>query len=56
LLRFVPDSAAQHPFNSANNINGINADTNRDGRIIEAHTLNDSAITGIQGSLRTKSD
>ena len=48
LLRFVSDSAAQHPFNSANNINGIEADANRDGKIIEAHTLNNPALTAIQ--------
>jgi hypothetical protein len=48
LLRFIPDSAAQHPFNPANNINNIDADTNRDGTIIEAHTLNNSAVTAIQ--------
>ena len=48
LLRFIPHSAAQHPFHPANNINGIDADTNRDGAIIEAHTLNTAAVTAIQ--------
>jgi hypothetical protein len=54
LLRFIPDSAAQHPFDPANNINGINADTNRDGSMIEAHTLNDSAVTAIQEAYARK--
>ena len=48
LLRFVADSAAQHPFNQANNISGIDADANRDGTIIEAHTLNNPAVIAIQ--------
>ena len=48
LLRFVPNSAAQHPFNSANNINGINADRDRNGTITEVHTLNNPAVTAIQ--------
>jgi hypothetical protein len=48
LLRFVANSAAQHPFDGANNINGINADVNRDGTIIEAHSLANPAITAIQ--------
>lgn len=48
LLRFIPDSAAQHPLHPGNNINGINADTSRDGTIVEAHTLNNSAVTAIQ--------
>ena len=48
LLRFIPGSAAQHPFHPTNNVNDINADTNDDGVIIEAHTLNNSAVTAIQ--------
>jgi hypothetical protein len=37
-----------HPFNVANNVNGIDGDPNRDGRGLEAHTLQISAITRIQ--------
>jgi hypothetical protein len=48
LLRFVENSAAQHPFDGSNNINEINADVNRDETIIEAHTLANPAITAIQ--------
>jgi uncharacterized protein DUF6298 len=48
LLRFVPDSARQHPFHAANNINGIAADPDRNGKMIEAHTLANPAVTAIQ--------
>ena len=48
LLRFVPNSAAQHPLSSANNINGIDADTNQDGSVTEAHTSKNAAVTAIQ--------
>jgi len=37
-----------HPFNSANNINGINGDPNNDGQGLEIHTLQVPAITAIQ--------
>ena len=37
-----------HPFNSANNINGINGDTNGDGRGAETQTLSISAVTASQ--------
>jgi hypothetical protein len=37
-----------HPFNAANNVNGINVDRNRDGLCTEAHTLADRDITAIQ--------
>ncbi|HKY09588.1 MAG TPA: DUF6298 domain-containing protein [Candidatus Binatia bacterium] len=48
LLRFTAGSAAQHPFSPANNINGIKADADSDGKIIEAHSLNDPTVTAIQ--------
>src|SRR3989338_9137662 len=38
---------SNHPFNSNNNINGINADTNRDGQGYEFNTVN-SAFTSLQ--------
>jgi hypothetical protein len=37
-----------HPFNSANNINGINGDTNGDGRGAETQTLSIPAVTASQ--------
>jgi hypothetical protein len=37
-----------HPFNAANNINGIDGDPDGDGRGIETHTLELPAITAIQ--------
>jgi len=37
-----------HPFNAANNINGIDGDPDGDGRGIETHTLQLPAITAIQ--------
>ena len=37
-----------HPFNSANNINGINGDANGDGLGTEVQTLANASITAIQ--------
>jgi uncharacterized protein YjdB len=37
-----------HPFNAANNINGINGDTNGDGLGYESQTLGNSTITAYQ--------
>jgi hypothetical protein len=37
-----------HPFNAANNINGINGDTNADGRGEETQTLSIPAVTASQ--------
>ena len=37
-----------HPFNQANNINGINGDPNGDGRGLEVETLSISEITALQ--------
>ena len=37
-----------HPFNPANNINGIDGDPNKDGRGLEVYTLQVPAITRIQ--------
>jgi hypothetical protein len=45
VLLFVHDdattqfSAIGHPYYIGNNVNGVNADTNMDGRVEEAHTL-----------------
>jgi hypothetical protein len=37
-----------HPFNAANNINGINGDPNNDGIGVEYHTLQIAAIKALQ--------
>jgi len=37
-----------HPFNTANNINGIDGDRDGDGEGTEVHTLSDPAITALQ--------
>lgn len=37
-----------HPFNSANNVNGIDGDANHDGLGVEAHTLGNPAVTALQ--------
>ncbi len=37
-----------HPFNAANNINGINGDPNGDGRGLETQMLQISAVTAVQ--------
>jgi len=37
-----------HPFNPANNVNGIDADVNGDGRGLEVHTLANPAVTRLQ--------
>ncbi len=48
LLRFVEGSASQHPFDGANNVNGLDADRNGDGLMLEAHRLSDPAVTERQ--------
>jgi uncharacterized protein YjdB len=37
-----------HPFNGANNVNGIDGDTNGDGQGLEVQTLGNSAVTNLQ--------
>jgi hypothetical protein len=37
-----------HPFNRANNVNGIDGDSNKDGRGLETHTLQIPAVTALQ--------
>jgi hypothetical protein len=38
-----------HPFNRSNNVNGVNGDTNNDGKGKETHTLNvDAMVTRLQ--------
>jgi hypothetical protein len=37
-----------HPYNAANNINGVNGDVNNDNNGREAHTLANPAVTALQ--------
>jgi hypothetical protein len=37
-----------HPYNAANNINGVNGDVNGDNNGREVHTLANPAVTGLQ--------
>jgi Family of unknown function (DUF6298) len=39
---------ASHPFNPANNVNGVNGDVNGDGVGLEVHTLANRRVTAIQ--------
>lgn len=48
LLRELPSTWPGHPMNAANNINGIDGDTNADGRGLEVQMLKIPAITELQ--------
>lgn len=48
VLQFAPDAWRHHPFHAANNVNGIEADQNGDGRGREYFTLADPAVTRLQ--------
>jgi len=47
-LQFSPGAWEGHPFNPKNNVNGIDGDTNKDGKGVEIHTLVNKAVTAIQ--------
>ncbi len=47
-LQFTSEGWFSHPFNAANNVNGINGDLNGDGVGIETHTLANPALTAVQ--------
>ncbi len=47
-VQFQKEAWANHPFNPANNINGIDGDTNGDGKGIEIHQMIDPNVTAIQ--------
>lgn len=47
-LQFSPDAWKSHPFNKDNNINGVNGDTNGDGKGLEIHTINPRQILQYQ--------
>jgi len=47
-LQFASGAWEGHPFNASNNINGINGDTNGDGKGVEIHELGNPAVTAVQ--------
>ncbi len=47
-LQFVEHAWDFHPFNAANNVNGIDGDIDRDGKGLEIHELRNPAITALQ--------
>jgi len=47
-LQFSKGAWEGHPFNPKNNVNGIDGDTNKDGKGIEIHTLGNKSVTAIQ--------
>lgn len=49
-LQFVADGWKAHPFNAANNINGIGKDVGADGKGLEIYRLTSPAVTRIQES------
>jgi CubicO group peptidase (beta-lactamase class C family) len=46
--QFSPGAWEGHPFHPKNNINGIDGDTNADGRGLEVYELGNQAVTDIQ--------
>jgi len=47
-VQFQREAWPNHPFNAANNINGIDGDKNGDGRGVEIHQLARKRVTKIQ--------
>jgi len=47
-VQFQADAWPNHPFNPANNINGIDGDRNGDGKGIEVHQLAVPRVTAVQ--------
>ena len=47
-VQFNTEAWAHHPFNPANNVNGIDGDADADGRGIEVHQLAVPAVTQVQ--------
>ena len=47
-VQFQRDAWSHHPFNPDNNINGLDGDTNGDGKGIEIHQLANARVTKIQ--------
>jgi hypothetical protein len=47
-IRKSPNAWKHHPMNPANNVNGVDADTNRDGEGLEIHRLGNRAVMRLQ--------
>lgn len=47
-MQFSVGAWERHPFNPANNINGINGDVNKDGKGLDVHELVNSKVTALQ--------
>jgi hypothetical protein len=47
-IRKSPDAWKYHPMNPANNVNGVDADTNQDGEGLEIHRLGNRTVTRLQ--------
>jgi len=47
-MQFSAGAWQGHPFHPENNINGIDADTNKDGNGLEIYTLANKAVTSLQ--------
>lgn len=47
-LQFASGAWEGHPFHPSNNINGINGDTDGDGKGVEVHELGNQAVTAVQ--------
>jgi hypothetical protein len=47
-MQHMEDAWASHSFHPQNNVNGIDADANRDGNGLEVHTLASPAVTRLQ--------
>lgn len=47
-MQFATNSWQNHFYNPLNNINGVDGDTNKDGKGLDIYTLADTAITGLQ--------
>lgn len=49
-MQFSPGAWEGHPFHPKNNINGIDADTNGDGKGLEFHELGNKAVLNLQAA------
>jgi len=47
-LQFAEDAWANHPFHPRNNVNGLDGDTDGDGKAVEIHALADPEVTAVQ--------
>ncbi len=47
-LQFSQGAWDGHPFNPSNNVNGIDGDTNKDGKGLEVHELGNKAVLKVQ--------